>query len=81
MRIDLLDIVNSKRFDKLSLDLHPHFTLLVGENRARKPRYWMPWLAPNAPLCAADMSVIVFVTDAVPVKRVVARIGACPQAF
>jgi len=36
MRIDRLDIKNFKRFDELSLDLHPQFTLLVGDNGAGK---------------------------------------------
>ncbi len=36
MNIDRLDIKNFKRFDRLSLDLHPQFTLLVGDNGAGK---------------------------------------------
>jgi len=36
MRIDHLEIANFKKFELLRLDLHPHFTLLVGENGAGK---------------------------------------------
>ena len=36
MRIDHLDIENFKKFRKQSMDLHPQFTLLVGENGSGK---------------------------------------------
>jgi predicted ATP-binding protein involved in virulence len=36
MRIDRIDIENFKKFAKQSLDLHPHFTLLVGDNGSGK---------------------------------------------
>ncbi len=36
MRIDELYLENFKKFEKLSIDLHPRFTLLVGENGAGK---------------------------------------------
>lgn len=36
MRIDQLSVKNFKRFDELSLGLHPQFTLLVGDNGAGK---------------------------------------------
>lgn len=36
MRIDRLEIENFKGFERLSLDLHPQFTLLVGENGTGK---------------------------------------------
>lgn len=36
MRIDRLEIENFKKFQKQSFDLHPHFTLLVGENGSGK---------------------------------------------
>jgi predicted ATP-binding protein involved in virulence len=36
MRIDHLEIENFKKFKKQTLDLHPHFTLLVGDNGTGK---------------------------------------------
>ena len=36
MRIDRLEIQNFKKFESLALDLHPQFTLLVGENGSGK---------------------------------------------
>lgn len=36
MRIDKIEIQNFKRFEKQTLELHPHFTLLVGDNGAGK---------------------------------------------
>lgn len=36
MRIDRLEIENFKKFSKLSIDLHPQFTLLAGENGSGK---------------------------------------------
>src|SRR5437879_1650712 len=36
MRIDRLELENFKKFEKQSFDLHPHFTLLVGENGSGK---------------------------------------------
>jgi len=36
MRIDRIEIQNFKRFERQTLDLHPHFTLLVGDNGAGK---------------------------------------------
>ncbi|HEX9255594.1 MAG TPA: ATP-binding protein, partial [Candidatus Angelobacter sp.] len=36
MRIDRIDIENFKKFAKQSLDLHPNFTLLVGDNGSGK---------------------------------------------
>lgn len=36
MRIDRLKIANFKRFEHLVLDLHPRFTLLVGDNASGK---------------------------------------------
>jgi predicted ATP-binding protein involved in virulence len=36
MRIDRLDLVNFKRFQSLSIELHPRLTLLVGDNGAGK---------------------------------------------
>ena len=36
MRIDRLGIENFKKFDRQSFELHPHFTLLVGENGSGK---------------------------------------------
>jgi predicted ATP-binding protein involved in virulence len=36
MRIDRIEIRNFKRFEKQSLELHPRFTLLVGDNGAGK---------------------------------------------
>jgi predicted ATP-dependent endonuclease of OLD family len=36
MRIDKLEIVNFKKFEKQEFDFHPHFTLLVGENGSGK---------------------------------------------
>ncbi len=36
MRIDRLEIENFKKFAKLALDLHPQFTLLVGDNGSGK---------------------------------------------
>lgn len=32
MRIDRLELTNFKKFDSLSIDLDPHFSLLIGEN-------------------------------------------------
>ncbi|MCY3844610.1 MAG: AAA family ATPase [Acidobacteria bacterium] len=36
MRIDQLRIRNFERFEDQTLDLHPRFTLLVGDNGAGK---------------------------------------------
>ena len=36
MRIDKIEIQNFKRFEKQTLELHPQFTLLVGDNGAGK---------------------------------------------
>ena len=36
MRIDRLDLQNFKKYERLTLELDPHFTLLVGENGAGK---------------------------------------------
>ncbi|WP_017327302.1 AAA family ATPase [Synechococcus sp. PCC 7336] len=36
MRIDRLEIVNFKKFEQYTLDLHPQFTLLVGDNGSGK---------------------------------------------
>ena len=36
MRIDRLELQNFKKFAQQSFDLHPHFTLLVGENGSGK---------------------------------------------
>ncbi len=36
MRIDRLELENFKKYEKLAFDLHPKFTLLVGENGAGK---------------------------------------------
>jgi predicted ATP-binding protein involved in virulence len=36
MRIDRLEIVNFKKFPRQTFELHPHFTLFVGENGAGK---------------------------------------------
>ena len=36
MRIDLLHIENFKKFEKQEINLHPHFTLLAGDNGAGK---------------------------------------------
>jgi predicted ATP-binding protein involved in virulence len=36
MRIDELEIENFKKFEKQNFDLHPHFTLLMGENGSGK---------------------------------------------
>ena len=36
MRIDRLELRNFKKFAALDLDLHPQFTLLIGENGAGK---------------------------------------------
>lgn len=36
MRIDRLEIENFKKFSRQTFDLHPHFTLLVGDNGAGK---------------------------------------------
>lgn len=36
MRIDRLEVRNFKKFAAQTLDLHPHFTLLVGENGSGK---------------------------------------------
>ncbi len=36
MRIDRIEIENFKRFEKQTLELHPRFTLLVGDNGAGK---------------------------------------------
>ena len=39
MRIDRLSIENFKKFTKQDFDLHPKFTLLVGENGAGKTTF------------------------------------------
>ncbi len=36
MRIDHLEVENFKKFKKQTVDLHPHFTLLVGDNGSGK---------------------------------------------
>ncbi|HBL31137.1 MAG TPA: ATP-binding protein, partial [Acidobacteria bacterium] len=36
MRIDRLTLRNFKKFEELTLDLHPRFTVLVGENGSGK---------------------------------------------
>jgi predicted ATP-binding protein involved in virulence len=36
MRIDRLEITNFKKFSTYNIDLHPHFTLLVGDNGTGK---------------------------------------------
>jgi predicted ATP-binding protein involved in virulence len=36
MRIDQLTVRNFKKFSQLTLDLHPHFTVLVGDNGSGK---------------------------------------------
>ncbi|HSN97541.1 MAG TPA: AAA family ATPase [Candidatus Nanopelagicales bacterium] len=36
MRIDRLEVVNFKKFASQNIELHPHFTLLVGENGSGK---------------------------------------------
>lgn len=36
MRIDLLEVENFKKFARQTISLHPHFTLLVGENGSGK---------------------------------------------
>src|SRR3954454_16167453 len=36
MRIDRLELLNFKKFASLDLELHPRFTLLIGENGAGK---------------------------------------------
>ena len=39
MRIDQLRVQNFKRFSDRTLDLHPRFTLLVGDNGAGKTTF------------------------------------------
>jgi predicted ATP-binding protein involved in virulence len=36
MRIDRLEVENFKKFSHQAFDLHPHFTLFVGDNGAGK---------------------------------------------
>jgi predicted ATP-binding protein involved in virulence len=36
MRIDRLEITNFKKFSNYTIDLHPQFTLLVGDNGTGK---------------------------------------------
>jgi predicted ATP-binding protein involved in virulence len=36
MRIDRLEITNFKKFSTYTIDLHPQFTLLVGDNGTGK---------------------------------------------
>lgn len=59
MRIDRLDLENFKKFTEQTFDLHPHFTLLVGENGSGKTSVldalavaasiWLVW-APDSTL-------------------------------